>query len=241
MYNFSKQALNISICLSMIFSVFLNSQEVEEVVVTATKQEKSVQDVPVSIEAFTAEDIDKNMVEDFSDLAEVVPGLIVDKAIGSGASYSMRGVGSFGVGAAVVNSLVTSINGHAVGSSALTDTGFHDLERIEVLKGPQGTLSGRNAVQGLVNLVTARPTGELEGKVEATMGNFNSERVNMVLNAPLSEKVSMRIATSTFKRDGVLENIHTGNDIDGRNSMAGRLSMDFDVCLLYTSPSPRDE
>ena len=229
MYNFSKQALNISICLSMIFSVFLNSQEVEEVVVTATKQEKSVQDVPVSIEAFTAEDIDKNMVEDFSDLAEVVPGLIVDKAIGSGASYSMRGVGSFGVGAAVVNSLVTSINGHAVGSSALTDTGFHDLERIEVLKGPQGTLSGRNAVQGLVNLVTARPTGELEGKVEATMGNFNSERVNMVLNAPLSEKVSMRIATSTFKRDGVLENIHTGNDIDGRNSMAGRLSMDFDV------------
>jgi Outer membrane receptor for ferrienterochelin and colicins len=189
MYKFSKQALNISICLAMIFSVFLNSQEVEEVVVTATKQEKSVQDIPVSIEAFTAEDIDKNMVEDFSDLAEVVPGLIVDKAIGTGASYSMRGVGSYGVGAAVVASLVTSINGHAVGSSALTDTGFHDLERIEVLKGPQGTLSGRNAVQGLVNLVTARPTGEFEGKVEVTMGNFNSERVNMVLNAPLSDKV----------------------------------------------------
>ena len=102
MYKFSKHALNISICLSMIFSVFLNSQEVEEIVVTATKQEKSVQDIPVSIEAFTAEDIDKNMVEDFSDLAEVVPGLIVDKAIGTGASYSMRGVGSYGVGAAVV-------------------------------------------------------------------------------------------------------------------------------------------
>ena len=229
MYNFSKQALNISICLSMIFSVFLNSQEVEEVVVTATKQEKSVQDIPVSIEAFTAEDIDKNMVEDFSDLAEVVPGLIVDKAIGTGASYSMRGVGSYGVGAAVVASLVTSINGHAVGSSALTDTGFHDLERIEVLKGPQGTLSGRNAVQGLVNLVTARPTGEFEGKVEVTMGNFNSERVNMVLNAPLSDKVAMRLATTTFKRDGVIDNIHTGNDIDDRDSMGGRLSIDFDM------------
>ena len=229
MYKFSKQALNISICLSMIFSVFLNSQEVEEVVVTATKQEKSVQDIPVSIEAFTAEDIDKNMVEDFSDLAEVVPGLIVDKAIGTGASYSMRGVGSYGVGAAVVASLVTSINGHAVGSSALTDTGFHDLERIEVLKGPQGTLSGRNAVQGLVNLVTARPTGEFEGKVEVTMGNFNSERVNMVLNAPLSDKVAMRLATTTFKRDGVIDNIHTGNDIDDRDSMGGRLSIDFDM------------
>ena len=90
-------------------------------------------------------------------------------------------------------------------------------------------MSGRNAVQGLVNLVTARPTGELEGKVEVTLGNFNSERVNMVLNAPLSESVSMRLATATFVRDGVIDNIHTGNDIDDRNSMAGRLSLDFDV------------
>ena len=85
MYKFSKQALNISLCLSMIFSVSMSAQEIEEVVVTATKQEKSVQDVPVSIEAFTAEDIDKNLIEDFSDLAEVVPGLIVDKAISTGA------------------------------------------------------------------------------------------------------------------------------------------------------------
>ena len=141
----------------------------------------------------------------------------------------MRGVGSYGVGAAVVASLVTSINGHAVGSSALTDTGFHDLERIEVLKGPQGTLSGRNAVQGLVNLVTARPTGELEGKVEVTAGNFGSERTNMVFNVPISDRVAMRLATSTFKRDGVIYNIHTGNDIDDRNSMGGRLSIDFDI------------
>ena len=112
-------------------------EEVEEVVVTATKQEKSVQDVPVSIEAFTAEDIDKNLIEDFSDLAEVVPGLIVDKAISTGASDSMRGVGSYGVGAAVVASLVTSFNCHSVYASALTDVGFHDLERIEVLLGPE--------------------------------------------------------------------------------------------------------
>ena len=81
------------------------AQEIEEVVVSATKKEQSVQDIPVSIEAFTAEDIDKNLVEDFSDLAEVVPGLIVDKALGSGSAYSMIGVGSYGVGAAVVKCL----------------------------------------------------------------------------------------------------------------------------------------
>ena len=118
--------LTFLITFSFSFSAF--AQEVEEVVVTATKQEKSVQDIPVSIEAFTAEDIDKNLVEDFSDLAEIVPGLIVDKALGTGSSYSMRGVGSYGVGAAVVPSLITAMNGHAVGSSALNDSGFHDLE-----------------------------------------------------------------------------------------------------------------
>ena len=229
MYKFSKLAFSFSLCISLIFTAFITAQEIEEVVVTATKKEQSVQDIPVSIEAFTAEDIDKNLVEDFSDLAEVVPGLIVDKAIGSGSSYSMRGVGSYGVGAAVVPSLITSVNGHSVGSSALNDTGFHDLERIEVLKGPQGTLSGRNAVQGLVNLVTARPTGELEGSIEMTMGNFNSERTNMVFNVPVNEKVSMRLATSVFKRDGTIRNMNTGNDIDGRDSLAGRLSIDFDM------------
>ena len=219
--------LTFLITFSFSFSAF--AQEVEEVVVTATKQEKSVQDIPVSIEAFTAEDIDKNLVEDFSDLAEIVPGLIVDKALSTGSSYSMRGVGSYGVGAAVVPSLITAMNGHAVGSSALNDSGFHDLERIEVLKGPQGTLSGRNAVQGLINLVTARPTGELEGKVEVTAGNFGSERTSMVFNVPVGDRVAMRLATSTFKRDGVIENIYTGNDIDGRDSYAARLSIDFDI------------
>jgi iron complex outermembrane receptor protein len=229
MSKFTRLSLGFSFYLSLIFTAFITAQEIEEVVVSATKKEQSVQDIPVSIEAFTAEDIDKNLVEDFSDLAEVVPGLIVDKALGSGSSYSMRGVGSYGVGAAVVPSLITSINGHAVGSSALNDTGFHDLERIEVLKGPQGTLSGRNAVQGLVNLVTARPTGELEGNLEITGGNYNSQRTNIVFNVPLNERVSMRLASSLFKRDGTIKNISTGNDIDGRESVAGRLSIDFDM------------
>ena len=229
MLKFTRLSLSFSFYLSLIFSAFITAQEIEEVVVSATKKEQSVQDIPVSIEAFTAEDIDKNMVEDFSDLAEVVPGLIVDKALGSGSAYSMRGVGSYGVGAAVVPSLITSINGHAVGSSALNDTGFHDLERIEVLKGPQGTLSGRNAVQGLVNLVTARPTGDLEGSFEITGGNFNSQRTNIVFNVPVNERVSMRLAASVFSRDGTIRNISTGNDIDGRESESARLSIDFDM------------
>ena len=114
-------------------SVNTISQEVEEVVVTATKTE-SIQDLAVSIEAFTAESIADNMIEDFSDLAEAVPGLIMDKGIGSGASYSIRGTGSYGVGAAVIGSVVTASNGHSYNTSSIADIGFFDLERVEVLK-----------------------------------------------------------------------------------------------------------
>ena len=112
MNKFIKLTFSFCACFSLIFSLDIVSQEIEEVVVTATKKEKSIQDLAVSVEAFTSESIDSNMIDDFSDLAEVVPGLITDKAIGSGASYSMRGVGSYGVGAAVVGSLVVSMNGH---------------------------------------------------------------------------------------------------------------------------------
>ena len=92
------------------FSLNSLSQEVEEVVVTATKKSESIQDIALSIEAFTSESIAENMIEDISDLAEVVPGLVIDKGIGSGASYSMRGTGSYGVGAAVIGSIVTASN-----------------------------------------------------------------------------------------------------------------------------------
>ena len=122
-----------------LFSSNLFSQEVEEVIVTASKKEESVQDLALSVEAFTSESLTENMIEDMSDLAEAVPGLIMDKGIGSGASFSMRGTGSYGVGAAVIGSLVTASNGHSYNSSAIADIGFYDVERVEVLKGPQGT------------------------------------------------------------------------------------------------------
>ena len=141
----------------------------------------------------------------------------------------MRGVGSYGVGAAVVGSLVVNMNGHEYGSSALAEIGFHDLERIEVLKGPQGTLSGRNAVQGLVNIVSARPTSEWSGSFDVAAGNYNSTRSNLMLNMPFSDRVGARLSYSMFERDGTIENIYTGNDIDGRDAYGIRLSVDFDI------------
>ena len=173
MSTFKLSLKNLFLLPIVFLSLAVTSQEVEEVVVTATKKAESTQDLALSIEAFNAESLDVNQVYDVSDLAEITPGLETSKAIGSGSGWTIRGMGSFGIGAGVIASVVTAVNGHSVNDSVVADTGFFDLERVEVLKGPQGTLFGRNAANGVINLVTARPTSELEGEVSLERGNFD--------------------------------------------------------------------
>ena len=140
MSTFKLSLKNLFLLPIVFLSFAVTSQEVEEVVVTATKKAESTQDLALSIEAFNAESLDVNQVYDVSDLAEVTPGLETSKAIGSGSGWTIRGMGSFGIGAGVIASVVTAVNGHSVNDSVVADTGFFDLERVEVLKGPQGTL-----------------------------------------------------------------------------------------------------
>ena len=224
--------------LILSFSPNSISQEVEEVVVTATKKEESIQDIAVSIQAFDASSIAADQIYDLSDLAEVVPGFGVGKTIGSGSAFLVRGIGSFGIGAAVTSSFVAAINGHSVSESVLSDLGFIDLERIEVLKGPQGTLFGRNAVAGVVNLVTARPTDELGGYIDYEVGSLDRNLIKGAINVPISNDVRMRLAFAQNSRDGIVENLPvedyfvldtTGSDFDDRNDQSIRLSVDWDI------------
>ena len=213
----------------VLFSFTVSAQEVEEVVVTATKKEESTQDLAISIEAVTAESLDVNQVYDVSDLAEITPGLETSKTIGSGSGWTIRGMGSFGIGAGVIASVVTAVNGHSVNDSVVADIGFFDLERIEVLKGPQGTLYGRNAANGVINMITARPTNEFEGQYGVEIGNFGAIRTNAVVNMPISDNLRTRLAVMSNKRDGMVTNLVTGNEFDDRSDMAFRLSVDYDL------------
>ena len=212
----------------VIISFAVTAQEIEEVVVTATKKEESVQDLALSIEAVNAESLDVNQVYDVSDLAEITPGLETAKTIGSGSGWTIRGMGSFGIGAGVIASVVTAVNGHSVNDSVVADTGFFDLERVEVLKGPQGTLYGRNAANGVVNLITARPTSEFGGSYNVEVGNFGAIRTQAVVNMPFSDSLRTRLAVMSNKRDGMVTNLVTGNEFDDRNDEAFRLSVDYD-------------
>ena len=215
--------------LALSFSFSIVAQEIEEVIVTATKKEESTQDLALSIEAYTTEMIDNEQIYDVSDLADVVPGFETGKGIGNGSAYTLRGIGSYGIGAAVVSSLVTNINGHSIGVAQFAGLGFTDMERVEVLKGPQGTINGLNSVQGVINLITARPTGELEGYVKAEMGNYGSQRISSAINLPFSDTVKARVALMSHTRDGMVNNPVTGNDFDDRDDIGVRLSLDFDI------------
>ena len=211
------------------FSFAITSQEVEEVVVTATKKEESLQDVAIAVQAFTSEDIADQLIYDMDDIAEQVPGLGVGKSVGSGSAYTIRGIGSFGVGAANISSVVTASNGHSVNDSVFNGIGMFDLERIEVLKGPQGTLNGRNATTGVINFVTARPTNEAGGSVDVTLGNYNQTRINSVVNLPLGDSVNTRLALVQNYRDGYMKNLELNTKYDDRDELALRLSVDWEI------------
>ena len=103
-------------------------------------------------------------------------------------------MGSFGIGAGVIASVVTAVNGHSVNDSVVADIGFFDLERVEVLKGPQGTLFGRNAANGVINFITARPSNEYGGEFNVDIANFDSKKTTAVLNLPISDALRTRFA-----------------------------------------------
>ena len=104
-----------------------------------------------------------------------------------------------------------------------------DLERVEVLKGPQSTLYGRNAANGVINLITARPTSEFEGSYDVEIGNYGKITTKAVVNMPFSDSLKTRLAVMSNKRDGMVKNLVTGNDFDDRNDEAFRLSVDWDI------------
>jgi len=203
--------------------------EVEEVVVTATRREESLQDVALSAQALTSEDLEAQQVTEMYDLGELTPGITFSPAIGSGYFIGIRGSATEAIGASSVGSVQTAVNGHVINSSAFADMGFLDAERMEILSGPQGTLYGRNVTGGLINLISARPTGDTSGYANMQYGNLGQTRISSAFNVPLTDNVAARVAYSSYVQDGMVKNLNLGTEIDDRDSQAVRLSVDWDM------------
>ncbi len=202
---------------------------IELMTVTAQKQEESLLDVPIAVTSLGEEALELRQIDNFSDIQFNTPNLTFQKGQFTGTNIQIRGIGSALTAASADSGISTHVNNVFFQSPRLFETEFFDVERVEILRGPQGTLFGRNATGGVINVITARPDLQDYGfNVQAEYGNFNNIRVKGHANVPIIEdKLGIRVAGIYLERDGFTENIFTGNDIDGREQFSVRGSLRF--------------
>ncbi len=204
---------------------------IEEVIVTAQRTEQSLQDVPISVSAFSDEILTERQIEFASDLQLQVPGLTYSAdAFGSG-GFAIRGVANFATSSSSDAGVMTHVNGLPLGSTSTNELGFLDMQRIEVLRGPQGTLFGRNSTGGVINLITARPDlDEFYGNAKIQYGSDNQKNLDLMLNVPISDTLGVRFAFSNFEKDGITKNLWSKatNDFDDRNSYQWRATFKWE-------------
>lgn len=190
----------------------------EEIVVTATKREQTLQDVPISVAVTGQQTIERAQVRDLIDLQSVVPSLKVSQFNATGqTNFVIRGFGNGNGNDGIESSVGVFIDGVYRSRSAAALDDLPEVERIEVLRGPQSTLFGKNVSAGAISIVTKRPQFEAGGKLEATVGNYNTRQVKGTFTGPLSDTLAVRLSGSYNKRDGFFTNLTTGSDVNDRN------------------------
>ena len=201
------------------------------IIVTAQRQAQTLQDVPIAVSAFDSEALERQQIENASDLQLTLPNVTFTKGNFTASSFTIRGIGDLCVGTTCDAATGIHLNSSPLFGTRLFETEYFDLERIEVLRGPQGTLFGRNATSGVVNVVTAKP--DLSGfgaSGQASYGNYNAFEVRGMVNIPIGDTLAFRGAGLYLNRDGYTDNLFDGSDIDGRElySLRGTLRYEPD-------------
>ncbi len=201
-----------------------------EIVVTAQKRVESVQDVPIAITALSQKNLEEQKIEGGPDIMRAVPNLTFSKSNFTSYNLSIRGVGTKAISASTDPGVAVSFNNLGMINNRFFEQEFFDLERLEILRGPQGTLYGRNATGGVVNLITAKPKlGRFEGSLKGEVGNFDSRRLVGMLNVPIVvDAFGLRVAGSMTERDGYDQNLVTGNRVNGRDLYSLRATLGFE-------------
>ena len=181
----------------------------EEVIVTATKRSVGLQDVPIAMSVVSGDKIEKYSVTELDELAAYLPNVHIGESGGNNQIF-IRGVGS-GNNAGFEQSVGTFIDGVYFGRARNSRAAFLDLERVEVLKGPQSTLFGKNTIAGAINITTAQPEDVFAGYVEAAYeAELEAKSLTAMVTGPLSDSVSGRLVAKTYERNGWMDNVYPG-------------------------------
>jgi iron complex outermembrane receptor protein len=214
------------------FDIFSQEQQfIEDIIVTAEKRNESLQTVSQAVTAITDSELDAKNITSFVDLTAVVPGVTVAKNEGYKTVISIRGVGNeTNQNAIAAPSVAFHMDGIFVASPFSLQTDFVDVERIEVLRGPQGTLFGQNSTGGAINVISKKPSSDdFYAKTDITVGDYDLMKVGAALNFPISDKLATKLTFSSIERDGFAENLITGQDLDDASSISIRSDWIYDI------------
>ena len=215
----------LTLILTIFFSASIASQAfLEEVIVSAEKRLESVQDVSQAVTAITSSEIETKNINSMVDLSAIVPGVTVAKNEGYKTIISIRGIGNeTNQNAIAAPSVAFHLDGVFIASPFSLLTDFVDIDRIEVIRGPQGTLFGQNSTAGAINVVTKAPSlDEESSSLSMSLGNYNMKKISSTFNVPISESVATSFSFAGHKRDGYSFNTILEQDLDDANDFSFR-------------------
>jgi len=219
----------------------------EEVIVTAQKTEESLQDTPIAVSAFTSMAIENKGIDNIAQVANFAPNLVFDttspvSGLSSGAVVYIRGIGNTDFSLTTDPGVGTYVDGVYMSRSAGGVLDVLDVERIEVLRGPQGTLFGRNTIGGAINITSRKPADEFQGKLDLTLGNDSRQDVKAAFDIPVGDSIRSAWAFSSKKRDGYVQRVTVGDELGDEEKLSFRGNIiyelndqwDFALNLDYT-------
>lgn len=196
----------------------------DEIIVTSQRRAENLQTVPISVQAFSSEELDRSVIENSYDLQQRVPGLVITSVATLGQPY-LRGIGTDIVNVGSDPSVAMFIDGVYLARSVSSIQDFNDIERIEILKGPQGTLYGRNAAGGAISIVTADPSHSLESSFDLLYGNYDKVRARAMGNLPLGERAALRTSVLYSYREGFTRVLPFDRKIDDEDYWSVRTKL----------------
>ena len=206
-----------------------SAQQLEEVIVTAERRQSSVQETPVAVSAYTAEMMETLQIENTLDLIHVVPNLFGgnNTGLGTATMYFLRGQGNDESIATFDPAVGTYVDDVYVTRQNANNFSLFDVERIEVLRGPQGTLYGRNTTGGAVSIIMQKPSSEQGGYVEIGAGNYGRQSVRASIDIPMSDKLLTKFSAFTVQDDGWLENTANGKTYNDMDNVGYRAALTY--------------
>ena len=203
-----------------------SASSVETVVVTSSKIKGDIQTIPIAITALSQEQLTERQIAGGPDLVKEVPNLTFSKTNFTGYNLEIRGIGTQAISVTIDPAVAVAFNDTPFLRNHFFEQEFYDVGQVEVLRGPQGTLYGRNATAGVVNIVSAKPTDHFEAMLSADWGNYSNRRYEGMVNIPIVDnRLMLRVAGEWTKRDGYAFNELSGSPIDGRDLWSSRTTL----------------